>query len=300
MRTLNGAKMGPARLISLCVAVCIGFLPPASAETMSQGFVNSGGERIYYETVGDGPAVVFCHGLGGNHAIWYQQVPVFAEEYRVVTWDQRGFGRSTNEQGMASPATAANDLLALLDHLGIEQAHLVGQSMGGWAVIGFAIAYPERVASLVLADTIGGIYTPETTQQFDAYIRTAMAGPSPDEMPMTQHPALGDALGKRDPAQALLYRQIASVAGPPPQNMGLLLRQTQYPLAEVKAIAVPTLFVVGEDDPIFHPASIQSAAKQIPGSIVKLIPEAGHSPYFETPVRWNETVKSFLKNTGGE
>lgn len=283
------------RVMFVSVFVCAASICHGADGILTTGFVESGGERIYYETVGQGDSVIFCHGLGGNHAIWYQQVPVFAKRYQVITWDQRGFGRSTNVNGDASPGAAVEDLLALLDHLKVERAHLVGQSLGGWTVVGFALAHPERVRSIVLADTIGGIYTLETTQQFDAYIREAMTGPSPDEMPMTQHPALGRALGERDPAQAFLYRQIASVAAPAPPSAGFQLRQTQYDLERVRAIEVPTLFVVGENDPIFTPNSIRSAAAEIPDSRVVKLPGAGHSPYFETPEAWNDTVLAFLK-----
>ena len=75
--------------------------------------------------------MVLSRGSGGNHAVWYQQVP--SQKYRVVTWDQRGFGRSTDVNKHAGPGPAVEDLKTLLDHLGITRAHLVGQSMGGWA-----------------------------------------------------------------------------------------------------------------------------------------------------------------------
>lgn len=270
---------------------------PATPEdlTLQSGFVTSEGEQIYYESVGAGKPVVLSHGLGGNHAIWYQQVPELARHFRVITWDQRGFGRSTNTAGDASPAKAVIDLKALLDKLGVERAHLVGQSMGGWAVLGFAVEYPDRVASLVLADTIGGIYTPAIAQHFDEYIRHMASAPPIDQWPITRHPALGEALGDRDPAKAFLYREIASVAPPPPANMGLLLRQTSYPLDAVNALPMPVLFIVGENDPIFPPNIIREAAKQVPNAHVEQLPGAGHSPYFETPSAWNQTLLKFLK-----
>ena len=121
------------------------------------GFVESGGERLYFECVGDGDPLVLCHGAGGNHAIWWQQVPVFADRHAVITWDHRGFGRSSDRARESGPTVAVQDLGAILDHLGIERMDLVGQSMGGWTALGFALARPERVRSLVLADTLGGI-----------------------------------------------------------------------------------------------------------------------------------------------
>src|SRR2546427_9615251 len=86
-------------------------------------FMVKDGFRLYYEdTGGVGPTILFLHGAGGNHLSWWQQVPVFAEEYRCVTMDQRGFGQSLDVAGGPGPAALGSDALALLDHLGISQA----------------------------------------------------------------------------------------------------------------------------------------------------------------------------------
>jgi len=124
--------------ITIAVALALGSTQ-VDAQTLTSGFMEYEGEQIYYEVTGTGPPVILSHGLGGNHAIWYQQVPALSQDYQVITWDQRGFGRSTNTGGNASPLTAVRDLKALMDHLKIEKAHLIGQSMGGWAVMGFAL-----------------------------------------------------------------------------------------------------------------------------------------------------------------
>lgn len=258
------------------------------------GFVESEGEQIYYESFGEGEAVVLSHGLGGNHAIWYQQVPELAQTFRVITWDQRGFGRSTNTQNASSPKAAAVDLLALLDHLQIERAHLIGQSMGGWAVMGFALAHPERVRSLVLADTIGGIYNEAIAAHFDAYIRAASQSTPPNQLPINEHPALGGQLSKENPAHAFLYSQIGSNSPPAPANMGLLLRTTAYDAEQIAALTLPVLCIVGANDPIFPPQVVREAAAMLQNAEVVELPDAGHSPYFETPQPWNETVLAFL------
>lgn len=258
------------------------------------GFVESGGETIYYESVGEGDPIVFGHGLGGNHAVWYQQAPAFGRQHRVITWDQRGFGRSTNVAKKASPASAVEDLKALLDHLEIDRAHLVGQSMGGWAVLGFALRYPERVRSLVLADTIGGIYTEAIEKHFDAYIRQVMAAPPELEWPLHYHPAIDEAWAERNPAQAYLYKQLTSFTPPAPASMGLMLRQTAYDNSAIAKLDVPVLFVVGERDSIFSPGIIREAAGVLPNATVKEIADAGHSPYFSRAGVWNEVVLVFV------
>src|ERR1700704_4435202 len=124
--------------------------------------VASGGETIYYEVTGaDGaPAVVLTLGAGGSHAAWFQQVPALADAgYRVVTWDSRGFGRSTYDTGVLGCDAAVADLAAVLDAVGVQRAHLVGQSMGGWWVTAFALAHTSRVLSLTLSNTVGGLWT---------------------------------------------------------------------------------------------------------------------------------------------
>lgn len=261
------------------------------------GFISSGPERIYYETAGQGETIVLCHGLGGNHAVWFQQVPILARSHRVVVWDQRGFGRSTNRSGDVSPAAAVSDLKALMDHLDIQQAHLAGQSMGGWTIVGFALAYPERVRSLVIADSLGGIYTPEIEQGFDAFLRVAANAPATEQLLLGQHPAIGKALTQHDIVRAYLYQQIGSFGEPPPTGKVFsLLRATAYPHAALQALRLPVLFIVGSNDPLIPPAWVRQAATVLPSARVVEIPGTGHSPYFEEPRVWNEIVLEFLSS----
>lgn len=257
---------------------------------LSHGFLSRDGDEVYFETAGapGAPAVVLGHGAGGNHAIWFQQVAVFARDYRVVTWDQRGFGLSTNNQGLANPRTAAADLLAVLDHLGIERAHVVGQSMGGWAAMGLALEHGDRVRSLVLADTIGGIpvegwWKAQPTSQRDG---------------LFDHPALANEFCVRRPERAHLYLQIGGLRRDPHEDPALLLRtlgDVTFTDAQLSELRIPTLFIVGSADELFAPATIAAAAARVPGARVETIAGAGHSPYFETPEAWNSLVLGFIR-----
>jgi pimeloyl-ACP methyl ester carboxylesterase len=255
----------------------------------TSGCLSLDGDDVYFEAHGadDAPVVVLGHGAGGNHAIWYQQVVAFAPHSRVVTWDQRGFGNSTNRHELASPEAATRDLLAILDHLGVERAHVVGQSMGGWAAMGLAIAHPERVQSLVLADTLAGI-------AIDGWWNAAAA--IAPRVGAFNHPALADDFCVQHPERAHLYLEIGGLRRDPLADqtpLMLQLAKTSYADEQLAALTVPALFIVGSEDEIFPPATVAAAAARVPGSRVETIEGAGHSPYFEQPDAWNSLVTGF-------
>ena len=151
------------------------------------------GETLYYEVVGGGEAshlpLVLSHGAGGNHAIWFQQVAPFAADRTVVTWDHRGFGRSSDRAARSGPEVAAGDLLALCDHLGIGRADLVAQSMGGWTVVGAALQRPSLARTLVLADTPAGFTSPAVTEALAGARRDAVLEAWKGDV-LGEHPAL--------------------------------------------------------------------------------------------------------------
>lgn len=256
------------------------------------GSLDHDGERLYWEAAGDGEALVLCHGAGGNHAVWYQQVPVFAKTRRVVTWDHRGFGRSTARKGATTPALAAGDLEALLDHLGIETCDVVGQSMGGWTALGFALANPARVRRLVLADTPGGIDCPEIR----AAIKALQLGPGPLSAPpeVGVHPAVGEPFSLRDRDHAYLYSLLGGFGEPDLAAIAPPLLSTTVATEALASLDAPVLMVVGELDALFPPAAIHAAAAALPDARVVEIPSCGHSPYFEDAPAWNRVVGDFL------
>src|SRR5215469_12125972 len=120
-------------------------------------YANVGGTRSYYETASSGPALVLVHGSGGNHAIWWQQVPYFARRYQTITVDLRGFGNSDAIEGGPDARDFPRDVLGVLDDLKIAKAALLGQSIGALACLRLAVAHPERVAGVVLAHSAGNM-----------------------------------------------------------------------------------------------------------------------------------------------
>lgn len=265
---------------------------PRAAVPRTTGAVERDGESVYYEVIGapDGEWLILGHGAGGNHAVWHAQVAAFARTHRVLVWDQRGFGRSTNRTGMASPAVAATDLAALVDHLGVDRAHVVGQSMGGWAAMGFCLARPEVPLSLTLSDTLAGTRVPDWVEG-----RVRPRTPRPE---LGDHPALGPKFRESEPERALLYQQLGGWGVPDDQRVGALLGllTTTFPPEELARfterarLRAPVLFVVGVDDEIFPPSLVRQAATFVPGAEVVVIEGAGHSPYYETPDRFNAVL----------
>src|SRR2546428_3176283 len=119
--------------------------------------VNAG--RLYYETAGSGEPIIFVHGFTLDMRMWDDQFPVFAQRYRVIRYDARGFGKSS---ASTSPFSIRADLKGVLDHLGVKQAHVVGLSMGGRYATDFTLEFPGMVKSLTLIDSgIAGASLPE-------------------------------------------------------------------------------------------------------------------------------------------
>lgn len=249
---------------------------------------------LYYEVHGDGPPLVLAHGAGGNSLVWWQQVPAFARRWRVVTFDHRGFGRSTCAPGTEQARHFADDLAAVLDAAGVGRAALVCQSMGGWTGLQFALAQPRRVAALVLSGTPAGILTPAVLGALSAI---AAAAPTALDAPgwNTPHPALAADIFARDPERGFLYAQLAAL-NPPGGLARLALQEVSVDPARLAGWTIPTLVVGGASDRLFAPAVLREVAAAIPGARCAEIPTVGHSPYFEAPEEFNRIVGEFLRD----
>lgn len=252
------------------------------------------GIDLYYEVDGEGPAIVFAHGAGGNHMSWWQQIPYFKERYRCVTFDHRAFGQSVDTTGEFRHAYP-RDLEGLLDHLGIDQTFLVAQSMGGHACLLFAAAHPERVRRLVMADTFFGIGEESVAAPMRELTARRQAARQGDPLPGGFATiAIGAEFHRRNPAGVFLYQQIGALNPPRPGN--LLAEPGEGLMAgDLVDFPVPVLFIVGQDDEVIPPSIIEEAHRLIPGSRLEIVPGAGHSVYFEKPDVFNQLVGSFFE-----
>jgi 3-oxoadipate enol-lactonase len=257
------------------------------------GRLRIGETNLYYERTGAGPPIVFLHGLGGNHLSWWNQVPYFMRWYECITLDQRSFGLSNDAEGTFN-ASHPSDLNALLDHLKIERAVLVGQSMGGWTIVGCALERPDRIAAMVMCDTHGGIVTPEMKFSLPT-------GPMPIDStpPLGSLPTYQSDYFARRPNLAFLYDELRILGARPPADAGARLFATRHDLARVRErLTMPVLCLVGENDTLIPPNIIKEVARAFPNSRYVSVPDSGHSVYFEQPEVFNQILRDYLIDVG--
>ncbi len=250
------------------------------------------GITLNYEDRGQGLPLLLIHGFPLSNAMWQQQIEALSASYRVIAPDLRGFGTSDITPGPYPMETFANDLVALLDTLAIEQAVLCGLSMGGYISFAFLRDYAERIRGLILCDTRArddsdeGKATRETNAQL---VEREGANAIADRM-------LPNLLSPNAPQERHdMLRAI--IAGNSPQAIAAALRgMGMRPDSSdlLPTITVPTLLVVGEEDALSPPSEMRELQQHIPDCELAVIPAAGHVANLDNPQAFNEAVSGFL------
>ena len=243
---------------------------------------------LYYTQLGEGTTIVFCHGAGGNAASWFNQFGAFKDDYHCVAYDCRGFGRSVCAVDEFDGSKFGSDAIALLDHLEIESAHFVCQSMGGWTGVQVALEYPERVEKLVLSDTLGGIALASGI----ASIRSLGERVADTRL---AHAALAASYPEENPAGAFLYAQLGEFNQLPQSAVGdaLFNEANLVSVERAQTLKLPILIFSGTDDVLWPPAVLQELAELLP-TAERFEIDSGHSPYFENPEAFNRVLAEFL------
>lgn len=262
-----------------------------------QQFIDINGGPLAYSTVGNGPPLVLLHGHLGDSRMWDEQIDILSDKYQVIRYDARGYGQS---RITGNSVVHHDDLLALLDALGIDQAALAGISGGGAIALDVAANHPERVAALVL-------------------IGSGLSGfvPAPEgENPVIDELRAADERGdKAGVAEGLL--KLWTDGGRTPEQVNPRARahlkmMTEHmidlprfeevepipaTISRLASIAVPTLIVVGVLDRAGIREAANLMAQEMPRAQLALIDDAGHHPNVEHPDEVNILMLNFLAAT---
>ena len=261
------------------------------------------GTQLHYEECGSGTPIIFVHEFGGDWRSWEPQMRYFSRRYRCITYSARGYAPSEVPKDLEqySQAIATDDIADVLDGLGIERAHVVGLSMGGFATLHFGLRYPHKALSLVVA---GAGYGAE--KQMEEYFR-GVSRDVADKFESMGAPAfskiysqaasriifqLKDPRGWQEFADQLSEHD---AVGSAMTMRGVQARRPSiYDLeAELRTMAVPTLVIVGdEDDHCLQPGIFLK--KTVPACGLLVLPKAGHSLNIEEPGLFNQFVADFL------
>ena len=240
----------------------------------------------YWDTGGDGPAVVLLHPASGSGLIWgYQQAALAKAGYRVIGYSRRSYFNSDPiEKGHAGIGSA--DLDGLASFLALKKFSLIASAAGGTIAVDYALSHSDRLSALVVADNPAGVRDGEIAQAA-VNIRTKGF----DDMPV-EFRELGPSYRAANPEGARLWTELAHKA-----VTGMEYRQrvaNDITTAKIEAMKVPTLLITGDADLITPPAILRMVARHIPGSEVMIAPESGHSTYWEKPDLFNAAVLGFF------
>lgn len=266
------------------------------------GFVTVPGAHLWFDDRGTGPPVVFTHAGIADHRMWDAQLAAFSADHRVVRWDMRTFGRSTND---ATPYSTRADLLAVLDHLAIGRATLIGCSIGGGVTLSFAVEHPDRVAALVLiAPGVAGVEPPEWPEEAALDAAEARLEAARDWAGLADFDVQTwvDGVGQPEGRAPAEVRRLVRV-------MDLAHYQAHHPSADhlplrppagqrLGGVAAPTLLLIGDLDTPPCRATVEALAMSIRGAIVHHFRTAAHLPNMECAAEFDRAVLDFLRPLG--
>ena len=259
-------------------------------------FCDTKGIRLAYDEQGTGLPLVFLHAFPLNRSMWTPQTTALSRQFRTIAVDLRGHGESDAPLWAFSLEDYADDVCALLDHLAIPQAVLVGLSMGGYVGFSFSRTYGNRLKGLVLADTRAQADSPEgRTGRFN--LAQTAYGKGADAVADIMLPKLLGATSLQQKPELVEYVRRTIRDTPVSGILVDLMAMANRPdsVAHLRTLACPTLVVVGQEDHTTPLADAQVMATEIPGARLAVIPAAGHLSNLEQPEVFNDLVRNFVE-----
>ena len=250
---------------------------------------------VAWREAGDGPVVLFLHGLGGTRTTWEPQLSDLSDRWRCVAWDMPGYGASASLTGQLTFPGLAEAAVRLLDVLGADRATVVGLSMGGMVGLHTALDFPDRVSSLVLIDSSPAFGFDGSTDSNDwvaERIEPLEAGVTPAEIAPV---VLRSVAGPQAP-QSVIDEAAAAMSRIPADGLRAAIRclTTHDVVDRIDGVAAPTLVAVGDQDTETPPAYSRYLADNIPGARYVELPDAGHLSNLEAPEELNRLLRGFL------
>jgi 2-hydroxy-6-oxonona-2,4-dienedioate hydrolase len=268
-------------------------------------YVDAGGIRTRSLRAGSGEAVVFLHGTSGHLEAFSRNVAPHAEHYAVHAIDMLGHGYTDKPDHPYEIPRYVEHLLAYFDAVGIDRAHIVGESLGGWVGARTAVDHPERVASLQLLCAGGTVANPEVMQRIDSSTRRAVAT---DDIGLTRRRLRLLMADEADATEELvevrhrIYHQPDFVANIDNllslQKMEIRTRNLLTP-EQMGRITCPTLIVWGRNNPFGEVPEARAMHEAIAGSQLELFEDTGHWPQHEQAATYNPLSLEFLAKAAG-
>jgi pimeloyl-ACP methyl ester carboxylesterase len=265
--------------------------------------VTDDGVKLYFEEAGSGIPLIFVHEFAGDHRSWEPQMRFFSRWYRCIAYGARGYEPSEipTDPAKYSQARARDDIRSVLDHLGIDKAHICGLSMGGFATLHFGITYPARARSLLVAGCGYGA-APEEKAKFQLETEAAASAIERDGMDIIgQQYGIGPTrvqFQNKDPRGWKEFetqlREHSSVGSALTMRGVQMKRPSLWELRDdMRKINVPTLVVTGdEDDPCLEPGLLMK--RHIPTAGLTVVPRSGHTINIEEPDEFNRILYNFI------
>jgi pimeloyl-ACP methyl ester carboxylesterase len=262
-------------------------VPIPEQVSAQEGMAEIPGARLgYWDTGGTGETIVFLHPASGSALVWLYQQPVFAKAgYRVIAYSRRNHYNSDLAPA-DNPGSPSVDLQHLLEFLRVDKFHLLGSAAGGSVAADYALSHPERLLSLIVSSN-----NLAAADGYIAEIAASIRTREWDELPRWFR-ELGPSYRAANPAGTRKWAELNEISE---TDKGARQKHVNVVTpAKLETLRVPTLLMTGAADPFTPPSITRMIARHVPDNEVVIVPECGHSPYWETPEFFNRTVLGFV------